>query len=483
MPSDLLGLDPDALPVPKDWNKAMRSAFIHAVEMAFDAFLLAVGKAEEAENPRMQQQGRIERLEKRIDQLEEIIAHLQDRLGRVPAHQRPNYTGLQRLRILLLAAEAGWSYAQVAAIFLISKSTVYLWNRRRDEQGDEALLRMDGEPVNKYSEAEAAMVRHLQAKLPHLGCRELARMLVRAGWHVAKSTVHRMRGEAPGTRKPPPEPQPEVDEETSEASSADTPGDAQQDAAEDEEPPEPPVVTSDHPNHVWLADLTTIPVNDGLRSSWSPFSKVLCWPQLFWLVFIVDHYSRRMMCAAAFKTQPTSQQVCDLLDATCIHHGVQPDHMITDKGGQFWSKWRPTKFVQWCEAMDIGQRFGAVGKKGSISVTERLIRTAKRFLRRLFVPLDITEMQTELNILMDYYNGQRGHGYLNCRTPDEVYFDRSPECEKPRLEPRPFDPAHAPCAGPQAPVRGSPGARMQAQVTYYKGRRHLPIVRVTERAV
>ena len=91
-------------------------------------------------------------------------------------------------------------------------------------------------------------------------------------------------------------------------------------------------------------------------------------------------------------------------------------------------------------------------------------------------------MQTELNLIRQWYNEERPHHALSGRTPDEVYFDLPPNSEKPRLEPRPLYPAHSPCAAPQAPVRGSPGVRLQLQVTYLEGRRHLPIIRIKERA-
>ena len=40
----------------------------------------------------------------------------------------------------------------------------------------------------------------------------------------------------------------------------------------------------------------------------------------------------------------------------------------------------------------------------------------------------------------------------------------------------------APCAGPQAPVRGRRGQRLDLEVSYMAGRKHLPIVELNKAA-
>jgi transposase InsO family protein len=53
--------------------------------------------------------------------------------------------------------------------------------------------------------------------------------------------------------------------------------------------------------------------------------------------------------------------------------GAAPKYLITDHGKQF----AADTIKRWCRRRGIGQRFGAVGKYGSLAVIERLIRTIK----------------------------------------------------------------------------------------------------------
>jgi transposase InsO family protein len=65
--------------------------------------------------------------------------------------------------------------------------------------------------------------------------------------------------------------------------------------------------------------------------------------------------------------------------------GAAPRHLITDHGSQFTDE----AFGRWCARRRIRQRFGAVGKYGSIDVVERFIGSMKNeCTRRLLVPYD-----------------------------------------------------------------------------------------------
>jgi hypothetical protein len=74
--------------------------------------------------------------------------------------------------------------------------------------------------------------------------------------------------------------------------------------------------------------------------------------------------------------------------------------------------------------------------------------------RRLLVPYDRGALRREISLYVSWYNGHRPHSLLEVRTPDEVYYARSPACTAPRVEPRRRWPRGSPCAAPQAPVRG-----------------------------
>ena len=80
------------------------------------------------------------------------------------------------------------------------------------------------------------------------------------------------------------------------------------------------------------------------------------------------------------------------------------------------------------------------------------------------------------------YNKHRPHTWLNGRTPDGVLLRQFPANRKPRFEPCACWPRRSPCARPWALVRGSPGARLTVEVSFHKGKRHLPIVTIKRAA-
>jgi putative transposase len=159
--------------------------------------------------------------------------------------------------------------------------------------------------------------------------------------------------------------------------------------------------------------------------------------------------------------------------------GAAPRHLITDQGKQF----RDKAFGKWCRRRGIRQRFGAVGKYGSIAVVERFIRTLKsECTRRLLVPYERNALHRELALLENWYNEHRPHDTLDGATPDEIYFGRRPACREPRFEPRRHWPRGSPCAGPQSKVRGRCGQRVELNVRYLSRRRHLPLVELKRAA-
>jgi transposase InsO family protein len=62
---------------------------------------------------------------------------------------------------------------------------------------------------------------------------------------------------------------------------------------------------------------------------------------------------------------------------------------------------------------NVKHRFGAVGKHGSIAVTERAILTLKQeWLRRVALIRGIDHLTQVLDDFSEYYNGWRGHRSL-----------------------------------------------------------------------
>ncbi len=238
------------------------------------------------------------------------------------------------------------------------------------------------------------------------------------------------------------------------------------------------VVTSKYPNHLWMTDLTTVPIGSGFWVTWLPFSLLQCWPFCWWIGVVIDHYSRRIMGVTLFWKEPTSQAVRAFLGRVMHAAKAKPRHLVTDKGPQFCNK----DFKPWCRRKHIKPRFGAIGQHGSIAVVERLILTLKQCIAwLLLVPLRREAFRRELLEMAAWYNTERPHMSLNGQTPDEVYRARFPANRKPRFEPRPKWPRGSPCATPWALVKGKPGVRIELDVEFQAGRRHLPIVRVQAR--
>jgi hypothetical protein len=114
--------------------------------------------------------------------------------------------------------------------------------------------------------------------------------------------------------------------------------------------------------------------------------------------------------------------------------------------------------------------------RGSIAVVERFILTMKCLLAGLLlVPYRREGFRRELDLIAQWYNDVRPHSTLAGRTPNEVYGGKYPANRRPRFEPRRW-PRGSPCARPWALMRGKPGLRLELQVRFYRGRKHLPIV-------
>jgi transposase InsO family protein len=193
---------------------------------------------------------------------------------------------------------------------------------------------------------------------------------------------------------------------------------------------------------------------------------------------VYDHFSRYPIERRVFRTNPTADEIVELLDSAVRSAGRPPKHLISDKGSQFWWGGGPSAaYGAWCKRHGVKPRFGAVGKKGSIAVLERFWRSMKdECTRRIIVPCGIDAMYFELDAYIRWYRVWRPHTGLGGATPEEVYRGR-PVAPVVRLETRPRYPIRQ--------ARGSPRTdRVQdvrLRVTYLEGCRHLPCIEL-ERA-
>ena len=452
------------VPLPKHWNKHVKSAILHVISLAQYATAYTRSWAADSRNARVRLTAEKDRLEQELALLREEIRVKDARMARLAAHRRPQYTPVERTAILEVKAARAWSLTQAAEAFLVTAETIASWTKCVDEAGAAALVQI--EPVNKFPDFVRAIVQRLKTLCPTMGKVKIAQTLARAGLHLGVTTVGRILKEEP---QPTPE-QTASDQATDRAKTKPT------DQTSDDTKR---IVTAKYPNHVWHVDLTTVSILGGFWTSWLPFALPQCWPFCWWVAVVLDHYSRRMTGFAVFAQQPTSVQVRSLLGRTIRSAGRAPKYLICDKGRQFWC----SAFKDWCRRRGIKTRYGAIGQHGSIAVIERFILTMKTLCTRaILVPARREKMRDELNRFASWYNGHRPHMTLKGSTPDEVYQDRHPTCRYPRFEPRSNWPARSPCARPGVPIRGRPGQRFELYVEFEAVRKHLPNVTVRRAA-
>jgi transposase InsO family protein len=282
-----------------------------------------------------------------------------------------------------------------------------------------------------------------------MGKVRIANVFARAGLHLGVTTVRRM------LKHPPAEPIiPIACSETSGRT-----------------------VVARYPHHVWNIDLTTVPIASGFWAPWFPFALPQCWPFCWWILVIVDHFSRAAIGFALFPRQPSAEQVCTALHRAATQVGRAPKYTVSDQGVQFRHDYR-----QWCARRGVKPRFGAVGRYGSVALIERFIRTMKQEgTRRILVPFRFDKMRAELSRFFRWYNLFRPHTHLRGATPAEVLMRRRPANRKPRLEPRARYPATGACAVPRVKARAT-GCQLTLVPGTFEGARHLPVVRLRKAA-
>ncbi|MCC6738959.1 MAG: DDE-type integrase/transposase/recombinase [Planctomycetia bacterium] len=86
-----------------------------------------------------------------------------------------------------------------------------------------------------------------------------------------------------------------------------------------------------------------------------------------WIGGVLDARSRSLLARRTCKGQPTARFATRLMDDAKRTLGRAPKHSISDQGVQFKSK----RFRKHLKRMGTKHRYGAVGRHGSISLSER----------------------------------------------------------------------------------------------------------------
>ena len=242
----------------------------------------------------------------------------------------------------------------------------------------------------------------------------------------------------------------------------------------------PRVVTAKRPNHVWHVDLTTVPTAAGFWTSWLPFAVAA-----MLAVLLVGGGRYRSFFAARDGLSPCSRS--NQPPWRCAHSW---DERSPRPGPPEVPCLRPRFPIRLCGLSRLVQapgikppRYGAIGQHGSIAVIERFILTLKNgCLRVLLVPYRRETFLRELHCFGEWYNDFRPHTTLGGRTPDEVYHAKRPANRGPRFEPRPRWPRGSPCAAALGAGEGQTRCpSLQLQVSFFNGRRHLPLVASSRR--
>jgi len=525
---------PPSIPLPSDWPALTKTAVLHAITLAHFGLTHIRGWCENSRIERVKLKGENERLRSELALAQEELRIKDARLGRIPPAKRPHYRPTERLRILELRAARAWNHAQTARAFLVTEATIATWLKRLGEQGPEALLQIPA-PVNRFPDFVAHLVQQLRLMLPAMGKVRVVQLLARAGLHLSASTVKRMSSRRLRPRPPSAEdcadgdaacpqgrlrrPDPPAAsvrdgaasatanragaDDTNNPPSAGAPYGANGPDATTDEGVTPASVTqaepgtakrrvrADYSDHVWNVDLTVVPTCGGFWTSWLAFSLPQCWPFAWWIVAVVDHYSRQIMALDAYFSQPSESEVRALLDRAVASAGRAPRYTVTDQGGQFGDGYR-----QWCRSHDVRPRFVAIGQSGSIALIERFMLTLKEeCTRRLLVPLRLADLRAELSLFATWYGSHRPHQSLGGRTPSEVYeagrvvpfFAAGAQHATAANDSTPdaLDVQVVPARGATSPAaRASPAdlPKLELEVTFLEGRRHLPIVKLRRAA-
>lgn len=450
-----------SLPLPGNWPEFVNRVLVYVCSLLKVALDTELGRRMDSAIYPAREQAEIDRLTQELQTEREVNRLLTSRYARMRPSKRAHYRKPERLRILELRALNGWTAARTAEIFLVDEGTVLRWAKELRELGRDRYLEA-APPVNKFPAFVDRVVEKIAVAMPDPTKRKIASALSRLGLHISASAV------ADRLKNPtePIEPESGEDVATEEAS----------EPCEQKEPSR--TVAAHYENHVWNVDFTQIPTGGGTWTPWLPFSLPRVWPFCWHVAIALDMFSRKVMGFAVFRKEPTTQETQRFLERVMETAGVKPKYLVIDQGSQFTANEFRGEDGKggWCLKHGIVPRFGAFGKFGSIAIIERFNRTLKReLLRRVLIPFGLDAMCEELRVAIEWHNAHRGHASLNNRTPDEVYFDRAPANERPRWEVRAKWPRESGCAQPYVPVRGECGVKLELDVAFYEGRKHLPV--------
>ena len=179
MPDEIHEEEAESLRLPRNWHTSVRSAVLNVIGIVRIAML--TGREALIKNGDTTD-ARIHQLESEVATLREELRIISARMRRVPAHRRPQYTGLERMAILQLRAVRGWNKSETSRHFLVSDDTIRDWLRRID---DDALV-PTSTPVNRFPDVVRYAVQQIKLFCPTLGKVKIAEKLAQSEEKVVR---------------------------------------------------------------------------------------------------------------------------------------------------------------------------------------------------------------------------------------------------------------------------------------------------------
>ena len=336
--------------------------------------------------------------------------------------KRPNYSREQRLAILQLMRQRGWSITIVSKRFVLHPQSIRKWVRTMENGGPSGAL-FPKVRWNRIDDAVRWAVHELRQLCPEpeMGTRTIARHLIRAGIQISRRSVQRILHE----EKPP----------------------APKKARKSRPPVNPPagaephgLLTPSNRNDVWHMDMISVKV------LWIHYT----------VAAILDGATRRLLCLHVYRKRPNTQQLLRQVHKASTRYGT-PRHLITDQGGEF-----QKQFKHGLNELDIKHIRGPVRMPCFNGKIERFFRTLRIWQRAAWLLPKQQNLQKRLDCYRLWYNEKRSHQALYGLTPEEAWNQIKPD------EPIPIRSADWPSY-----------AHIRIQRKRFKDDAHLPVIKIT----
>ncbi|MAX25178.1 MAG: hypothetical protein CMJ19_11810 [Phycisphaeraceae bacterium] len=357
-----------------------------------------------------------------VEWLKRELEILRGQRANLLPRKRPEYSSEQRMAIVQLIRQRGWSIATVCKRFVLHPQSVRKWIRTA-EKGDSSGALLPKVRWNRIDDAVRWAVHELRRLCPEpeMGTRSIARHLIRAGIQISRRSVQRILHETP-----PPAPKK---------------------VRKSRPPMNLPVGAESHGlsmpdnrNDVWHMDMMS------LKVLWIHYT----------VAAILDGATRRLLCLHVYRKRPNTQQLLRLVGKTSTQYGT-PRRLITDHGSEF-----QKQFKDGLNELGIKHIRGPVRMPNFNGKIERFFRTLRIWQRSVWLLPKHQNLQKRLVSFQLWYNQYRYHQSLDGLTPDEAW-----DCFEPE-EPIPIRSADWP---------SHPHIRIQR--SRFKDDAHLPVIKIT----